>query len=130
MSYKNKHLVSSSLPGSDLQVGCVLVVRRETGGDDGPKVGRLELVGLGEGRHGCLQEVTLGSGRSLGLGYISVRALKVRKGTYCNNPGYQPSATSFWKRGRQRYRYLGLYISIRPLLQDPPSGGDLTYEQG
>jgi hypothetical protein len=47
----------------------VLVVRRKTGGDDGPEVGRLELVGLGEGRHGSLQEITLGSGRSLGLGW-------------------------------------------------------------
>ena len=81
ISYKNKHLVSSSLPGGDLQVVGVLIVRRKTGGEDGPKIGRLELVGLGEGRHGCLQEVTLGSGRSLGLGLGSVTViLNVKKG--------------------------------------------------
>jgi hypothetical protein len=62
------HLVSSSLPGGHLEMGGVLVVRRKTGGDDGPKIGRLELVSLGKSSHGCLQEVTLGSGRSLGLG--------------------------------------------------------------
>jgi hypothetical protein len=63
-----QNLVSSSLLGGHLEVDSVLVVRRETGGDDGPKVGGLELVGLGESSHGSLQEVTLGSGRSLGLG--------------------------------------------------------------
>lgn len=28
--------------------------------------------------------------------------------THCNSPGYQPSGAFAWKRGRQRYRYLGL----------------------
>lgn len=46
----------------------VLVVRGLSGGDDLPEVGRLELVGLGEGRDGGLQEVALGRGRTLGLG--------------------------------------------------------------
>ncbi len=47
----------------------MLVVRREAGGDDSPEVGRLELVGLRESGDGGLQEVTLGGGGTLGLGY-------------------------------------------------------------
>jgi hypothetical protein len=87
----------------------VLVVRRETGGDDGPKVGGLELVGLGKSSHGSLQEVTLGSGRSLGLGWECQRATYIEgEMTYCNSPGYHPSATFAWKREQRRYRYLGL----------------------
>ena len=58
----------SGLVGSDTQVSGVFVVRGLSGGDDLPEVGRLELVGLGEGRDGGLQEVALGRGRTLGLG--------------------------------------------------------------
>lgn len=47
----------------------MLVVRSETRGDNVPEVGGLELVGLGEGGHGSLQEVTLGGSTTLRLGY-------------------------------------------------------------
>lgn len=56
------------LGGGELEVLGVLVVRREAGGDDLPEVGRLELVGLRQGGNGGLQEVTLGSSGTLGLG--------------------------------------------------------------
>lgn len=41
-----KHLVGSSLPGGHLEMDGVLVVWRETGRNDLPEVGGLELVGL------------------------------------------------------------------------------------
>lgn len=47
----------------------MLVVRSKTRSDNIPEIGGLELVGLGESSHGSLQEVTLGSGTTLGLGY-------------------------------------------------------------
>lgn len=47
----------------------MLVVRSKTRSDNVPEVGGLELVGLGEGSHGSLQEVTLGGSATLRLGY-------------------------------------------------------------
>lgn len=88
----------------------MLVVRSKTRSDNVPEIGGLELVGLGEGSHGSLQEVTLGSGTALGLGYgiLSKNIGSERDTTHCNSPGYQPSEAFAWTRGRQRYRYLGL----------------------
>jgi hypothetical protein len=45
-----------------------LVVRSLTGLDDLPQVGGKELVGLGDGSQGSLQEVSLGRGGSGRLG--------------------------------------------------------------
>ena len=58
---RSNRLVRSSLGRSDPEVGRVLVVRGLPWGDDAPKVGGLELVGLGESGNGGLQEVSLGS---------------------------------------------------------------------
>ena len=56
---------------------------RESRGDDLPEVGGLELVGLGEGSDGGLQEVTLGSsgtlGLSCGLAFLRVTAPSRRR---------------------------------------------------
>ena len=64
---ENDSLVSGLL-ASDLQVTRELVVRSLTGLDDLPQVGGKELVGLGDGGQGSLQEVSLGRGGSGGLG--------------------------------------------------------------
>jgi len=58
----------SVLLGLDLEVVRVLVQRVLAGGDDGPEVWGLELVGLGESSHGSLQEVDLSGSRTLSLG--------------------------------------------------------------
>ena len=63
-------LVSGVLLSSDAQVVGVLVVRGLARGDDLPEVGGLELVGLGESGNCSLQEVTLGSSRTIGLGCL------------------------------------------------------------
>jgi len=42
-------------------------------------------------------------------GGVSHALETMQKVTYCNSPGYHPSATFAWKRERRRYRYLGLY---------------------
>lgn len=61
-------LVSSGLAGGNGEVVGELVVRSLANGDDVPEVGGLELVGLGEGSNGSLEEVALGGGVTLGLG--------------------------------------------------------------
>jgi hypothetical protein len=57
-----------SLLAADLQVTRELVVRGLTGLDDLPQVGAQELVGLGDGGQGSLQEVSLSRSGSGGLG--------------------------------------------------------------
>ena len=42
-------------------------IRSLSGGDDLPQIRAQELVGLGNGSQGSLQEVTLSSGATLGL---------------------------------------------------------------
>lgn len=66
-STRSESLVDSLL-GTDLQVTGELVVRSLTGLDDLPQVGAQELVSLGDGGKGGLQEVSLGGGGTLGLG--------------------------------------------------------------
>lgn len=59
----------------------MLVVRSKTRSDNVPEVGGLELVGLGEGGHGSLQEVTLGGSTTLRLGYgIVSEKYRLREG--------------------------------------------------